>query len=198
MSTDMKTLVIDIARLIWEKRLSDIAGGNISVRRDNIVCITPRLMGYRLRWQTTEDDLSIVDLDGAVLEGPEQITREGAMHLGLYREFEDAGAIIHAHPYWTNVFVAKSRPIVPTFQATEKFGAIECIPETPGYSPELAENVISHFISKRDQWEKTALEVILPRHGIVAMGKDMNACFDIVDRVESECRCQILGKILDM
>ncbi len=38
---------------------------------------------------------------------------------------------------------------------------------------------------------------ILPRHGIVAMGKDMNACFDIVDRIETECRCQILGKLLD-
>jgi L-fuculose-phosphate aldolase len=139
-----------------------------------------------------------VNLDGDVLEGPEQITREGAMHLGLYREFSDAGAIIHAHPYWTNVFVAKSRPIIPTLQATEKFGTIDYIPETPGYSPELAENVISHFISKREQWEKTALEVILPRHGIVAMGKDMNACFDIVDRVESECRCQILGKLLDL
>ncbi len=198
MNEDLKQEVLDIARIVWDRRLSDVAGGNISIRRDDIVCITPRLMGYRLRWQITADDLSIVTPDGTVLEGPERITREGLMHLGLYKAFSDAGAIIHAHPYWTNVFVAKARPIVPVLQSTEKFGTIECIEETSGYSQELADRVIAHFLAKKAQWEKTPLELILPRHGIVAMGKDMNACFDIVDRIESDCRCQLLGKLLDL
>ncbi len=198
MNDDMKQLVLDIAQLMWARRLSDVAGGNISIRNKDIVCITPRLMGYRLRWQIGQDDLSLVKLDGTVIEGPKEITREGLMHLGLYRAFPDAGAIIHAHPYWTNVFVAKSRPIVPVLQSTEKFGTIGCIEETTGYSQELADRVIGHFLAKKAQWEKTPLELILPRHGIVAMGRDMNACFDIVDRIESDCRCQLLGKLLDL
>jgi L-fuculose-phosphate aldolase len=198
MRQDLKDIVLEIAGIIWERRLSDTAGGNISIRDGDTVCITPRLMGYRLRWQITADDLSIVTPTGTVLEGPEQITREGLMHLGLYREFGDAGAIIHAHPYWTNVFVAKARPIVPALETTGKFGTIECIPEAHGYSEELAENVINHFTAKRAQWEKTPLMTILPRHGIVAMGRDMNSCFDIVDRIETECRCQLLGKLLDL
>jgi L-fuculose-phosphate aldolase len=198
MNENVKKQVLDIAEIVWDRRLSDVAGGNISIRHEDIVCITPRLMGYRLRWQIGENDLSIVTLDGTVLEGPKEITREGLMHLGLYRAFGDAGAIIHAHPYWTNVFVAKSRPIVPILQSTEKFGTIECIEETTGYSQKLADRVIAHFLNKKAQWEKTPLELILPRHGIVAMGRDMNACFDIVDRVESDCRCQILGRLLDL
>ena len=197
MREDLKALVLDIARLIWERRLSDTAGGNISIRDNDTVCITPRLMGYRLRWQISAADLSIVTVTGKVLEGPAEITREGRMHLGLYEEFPDAGAVIHAHPYWTNVFVAKSRPIVPALETTQKFGTVECVPEAHGYSEELAKNVIAHFTTRRARWEKTALMAILPRHGIVAMGKDMNACFDIVDRIETECRCQILGKLLD-
>jgi L-fuculose-phosphate aldolase len=198
MKEHMKELVLEIAGLIWERRLSDTAGGNISLREGDTACMTPKLMGYRTRWQITEKDLSIVDLDGKVLEGPSEITREGMMHLGLYRAFGDAGAVIHAHPYWTTVFVAKARPIVPRLETTEKFGAIECIDEAHGYSKELADRVIAHFSAKRAQWEKTPLMVILPRHGIVAMGKDMNACFDIVDRIETECRCQILGRLLDL
>jgi len=194
----MKRQILDIAKLIWDRRLSDTAGGNISVQENDIICITPKLMGYRLRWQITEDDLSILRLDGEVIEGPREITREGRIHLGLYNEFDDAHAIIHAHPYWTSIFVARAQRIFPVLQMTEKFGTIECIDETPGRSEELAERVKQHFVSKREQWKKTALEVILPRHGIVAMGKDMNACFDIVDRVESDCRCQILGKLLDL
>jgi L-fuculose-phosphate aldolase len=198
MREDLKSVVLGIARLIWERRLSDTAGGNISLRDGDTVCVTPRLMGYRLRWQITDEDLSVVTLDGQVLEGPTEITREGRMHLGLYREFPDAGAVIHAHPYWTTVFVAKSRPIVPTLETTQKFGTVGCVQEAHGYSDELAKNVISHFTAKRAQWEKTPLMAILPRHGTVAMGKDMNACFDIVDRIETECRCQILGRLLDL
>lgn len=198
MREDLKETVLDISKLIWERRLSDTAGGNVSMRDGETVCMTPRLMGYRTRWQITEGDLSIVDISGKVIEGPPEVTREGVMHLGLYREFRDARAVIHAHPYWTTVFVSRGRPVVPTLETTEKFGVIDCIEEAHGYSMELAERVIAHFASKKAQWEKTALEVILPRHGIVAMGRDMNACFDIIDRIETECRVQILGKLLDL
>jgi L-fuculose-phosphate aldolase len=198
MLEDEKRLVLEIAKLIWDRRLSDTAGGNISVRNGENVCITPRLMGYRLRWQITEADLSIVDLEGTVLEGPKEITREGRLHLGLYKEFGEARAAIHAHPYWTNVFVAKARPIIPMLETTGKFGTIECIKEAHGYSEELAKNVIEHFKAKGAQWDKSPLMAIMPCHGIIAVGRDMNACFDIVDRIETECRCQILGKLLDL
>lgn len=199
MEDGLKGQVLEIARMVWERRLSDTAGGNISIRGSQRVCITPRLMGYRLRWQIAAEDLSVVGLDGVVVEGPKEITREGAMHLGLYRAFGDAGAVIHAHPYWTMPFVARGREIVPTLETTLKFGTIGCIEPVHGYTQELADRVIAHFEQRRAQWEKRgALEVILPTHGIVAMGRDMNACFDIVDRIETECRCQILGRLLDI
>ncbi len=198
MHEELKRTVLEIAALVWERRLSDAAGGNISVREGDTVCITPKLMGYRLRWHITEQDLALTTLSGEVREGPAEITREGLLHLGIYRAFDEAHAVIHAHPYWTNVFVAKARPIVPTLETTQKFGTIECIEETRGYSKELAEKVIAHFATKRELLRQSALMVILPRHGIVAAGRDMNACFDIVDRIESECRCQILGKLLDL
>jgi hypothetical protein len=47
------------------------------------MCITPRLMGFRLRWQIGVDDLSVVGLDGEVLEGPAEISREGLMPGGF-------------------------------------------------------------------------------------------------------------------
>ncbi len=198
MLEESKKLVLEIAKLVWERRLSDTAGGNISIREGDLVCCTPRLMGYRLRWQIKDADLSVVDLDGNVLEGPKQITREGRLHLALYKEFPEAHAVIHAHPYWTNVFVAKAKPIVPRLETTEKFGTIGCAKEAHGYSEELVESVLGHFREKKAQWEKSPLMAIMPRHGIIAVGRDMNACFDIVDRIETECRCQILGKLLDL
>jgi L-fuculose-phosphate aldolase len=154
-------------------------------------------MGFRCAGQIGVDDLSVVGSTERCWRGRRRSAARTDAR-GLYNAFGEAGAVIHAHPYWTNVFVAKGRPIVPALETTEKFGVIECIEEAHGYSKELAEKVVSHFRAKRDQWEKTALEVILPRHGIVAMGRDINHCFDIVDRIESDCRCQILGKLLDL
>jgi L-fuculose-phosphate aldolase len=198
MREDLKKRILYIAGIMWERRLSDIAGGNISIRDGEHICMTPKLMGYRLQWHIGPQDLAIVDVDGNILEGSEGLSRESTMHLGCYKNFPEASAVIHAHPYWTNVFVAKGRPIVPILETTKKFGTIECIEAAHGYSVDLANKVVEHFQGKAAQWAKTPLEVILPTHGIVAMGRDMNACLDIVDRLESDCRCQILGKILDL
>lgn len=199
MVEEMKIKVVAVSKIVRERNLSDIAGGNISVRNDEgIVCITPKLMGMRYQWEIDESLLTVLDLEGNVLEGAEGVSREVQMHLGCYNAFPEARAIIHAHPYWTNVFVSKARPIEPVLETTRKFGTIGTIQETHGYTQELADRVVAHFRNKLDQWEKTPLEVILPYHGIVAMGREMNACLDIVDRIESDCRCQILGKLLDL
>lgn len=120
------------------------------------------------------------------------------MHLALYKGFSDARAVIHAHPYWMNVFVAAEKPVVSILENTRKFGPIEYVKQAPGCSGELAENVLTHFKAKQTQWEKTALMGLLPRHGIVAMGRNMNAAFDILDRMESDCRCQILGRLFKL
>jgi L-fuculose-phosphate aldolase len=193
-----KDAIIRIARIMWDRRLSDVAGGNISIRgSDGNICITPKLMGFRFQWQIDRSHISVLDPDGNILEGSEGVSREVHMHVGCYKAFPEANAIIHAHPYWTNVFVSKPKAIVPGLETTRKFGTIEMIEAAHGYSQELADKVIAHFAEKKDQWAKSPLEVILPFHGIVAMGRDMNACLDIVDRIETECRCQILGKLLD-
>jgi L-fuculose-phosphate aldolase len=193
-----KDAIIRVARIMWDRRLSDVAGGNISIREaDGSICITPKLMGFRFQWQIDRSHISVLDPDGTVLEGSEGVSREVLMHVGLYKAFPEATAVIHAHPYWTNVFVSKPKAIVPGLETTRKFGTIGMIEAAHGYSQELADKVIAYFGERREQWAKSPLEVILPYHGIVAMGRDMNACLDIVDRIETECRCQILGKLLD-
>jgi L-fuculose-phosphate aldolase len=198
MKEQSKDAIIRVAKMMWDRRLSDVAGGNISIKdEDGMICITPKLMGYRFQWQVDRSHLSVLDAEGKVIEGSEGVSREVLMHVGCYKAFPEARAIIHAHPYWTNVFVSKPRAIVPGLETTRKFGTIGMIEEAHGYSQELADKVIAYFGERREQWAKSPLEVILPYHGIVAMGRDMNACLDIVDRIETECRCQILGKLLD-
>jgi ribulose-5-phosphate 4-epimerase/fuculose-1-phosphate aldolase len=41
MYENLKETVLNISRLIWERRLSDTAGGNISIRENDVMCIPP-------------------------------------------------------------------------------------------------------------------------------------------------------------
>ena len=67
--------------------------GNLSAREGDRVAITPT--GAQLA-ELTADQVSVVDLDGALVEGDFEPTSERELHLGVYRRY-DAGAVVHTH-----------------------------------------------------------------------------------------------------
>ena len=67
--------------------------GNVSARRDDRVAITPT--GAELA-ALRPQDITVVDLDGGVVDGPLAPTSELDMHLGVYARFE-SGAVAHTH-----------------------------------------------------------------------------------------------------
>ena len=67
--------------------------GNVSARDGDRVAITPTgadLAGLEA------DDVTVVDLGGAVIDGSLAPTSELDLHLGVYRRY-DAGAVVHTH-----------------------------------------------------------------------------------------------------
>jgi L-fuculose-phosphate aldolase len=73
------------------------SGGNISVRIGEHVLITPS--GYSLG-RLTEDDLSLVDLDGNLIEGLKP-SKELYLHLKIYNKMEQVQAVIHTHSVYS-------------------------------------------------------------------------------------------------
>src|SRR2546430_16312318 len=67
--------------------------GNVSARFGELVAVTPT--GAALA-DLTAEQIAVVDLDGAHIEGTLAPTSELELHLGVYRRFE-AGAVIHTH-----------------------------------------------------------------------------------------------------
>jgi len=52
------------------------------------------------------EDFLVLDLDGQILAGEGEFSREGAVHMACYHAFADAGCVFHAHPLNVMPFVS--------------------------------------------------------------------------------------------
>jgi L-fuculose-phosphate aldolase len=184
-------------RLLFERFLADAAGGNLSVRVGNRVCITPRYSGSQRHWQLSPEDVLVADLDRNILSGVGQISRESNVHFTLHREFSEHGtAVIHAHSRNLLVFAAAARPLPPVLEATRKFGETPVVDFAPAHSPKLAQHIATAMRGREARIRNHAAGVIAPYHGLFLMGKDLDAAFDAVERLDNKAYCILMGSLL--
>ena len=144
---DPRPLMVELAQLIYDRHLTNSAGGNMSCRVGEHVFITPRYLGSKHRWKLREDMVLVCDLDGTVVEGDQSmVSRESRMHFACLRAFPEATGVIHAHPRYLSVFAATGRPVVPITDYTEKYGVTEVVPYYPSHSQELADAVVACLV----------------------------------------------------
>jgi len=196
---EARKLIARIGKLMLERNLTDLAGGNISVRIEDYVVMSPSYAGTHQFWQLKPEDILILDLKGRPLEGDGKISREAPTHLKLLNAFYPGGqAVIHSHARNIMVFCAARQPIPPVLEYTYKFGEIKLVEYARGgvHSQQLAENVFKGFTGQEERIARQAAAVIVPWHGLFAVGKDLYATLDAVERIEVNARCILFGKIL--
>ncbi len=196
MSIDPKEHMIEIAALIYGRFLSNSAGGNISLRHDGRIYVSPRYMGSLYRYNIRPEQISVLDEAHRVVEGPQELSREIRMHLAVYDHLPEVGSVIHAHPRWLMVYAAAGRTMKPVLEFTDKFGDVECIPESVAHTQELADHVVGVAQRRRDQLNRVALGIILPRHGVAILAHDLDNAYDTLERLEDNARCTLFSRLL--
>jgi ribulose-5-phosphate 4-epimerase/fuculose-1-phosphate aldolase len=143
-------------------------GGNVSVRIDGreLMAVTPSSVKYH---EITPDDICIVDLAGAVVEGARAPSVEAGMHAGVYRERPDVGAVVHTHQIYGSVFALLNKPIPALFDevAFTLGESVDVIPYAVSGSPDLAANVAGKLGNNANAY-------IIQNHGIITLGKNMD------------------------
>jgi len=188
--------IAETGRLVFERHLTDAAGGNISVRVDDSVCITPRYSGSKRHWQLQPNQVLVSDLLGDKLEGDGDISRESKVHYRIYQEFPDAKAILHSHARNVMVFVASGQPIQPVLESTLKFDTIPVTSFAPAHSEMLADVIVEGVRGKEAYIRKYATAVIAPWHGLFVIGKDLDAAFDLTERIDTNAYCILMSRLL--
>jgi len=193
---NLPELITYVGQVMFERRLTDISGGNISARQEGMIYISPRYAGGRQHWHLKPEDIVSGSIhDDSLLTNP-RFSREGKAHLAIYRSFPEAEAVIHAHPFHVQPFVVAHKPIEPVLESTQKFGVIEVIKPAPSHSSELANNIVAGFKGKEDRIRKQAAAVLIPNHGIVVVGPNLLATLDALERIDWNAWCILAQRML--
>lgn len=189
--------IAKIGRLLFKRFLTDAGGGNISVRVGDRICISPRYSGSQRQWQLDPEDVLVTDFDRNILDGKGQISREANVHFNLHKEFSEWGtAVIHAHARNLLVFAAAARPMPAVLEGTRKFGETPVIDYAPAHSPRLGQNIVDSMRGREAKIRTQAAATLAPWHGLFLMGKDLDAAYDAVERLEGNAYSIIMGSIL--
>ncbi len=195
--TQTRIKIAETGKMVFARHLTDAAGGNISVRVGDKVCITPRYSGSKRHWQLQPNQVLVSDLQGTQLDGDGEISREGKVHYRLYKEFPAGTAVLHSHPRHVMVFVASGQPIEPVLEATLKFGTIPVAKNfAPAHSEKLADFIAEAMQGKDEAIKKYAAAVIAPWHGLFVVGKDLDAAFDLTERLDPNAYTILMSRLL--
>lgn len=194
--SETRTQIVEFGRLLYNRFLTDTAGGNISARAGDVIYITPRYSGSKFQWQIRPEQVLVMDLDGNKLEGVGELSREVSVHLRLYREFPEGKAVIHCHARNVMVFATAGQPIPPVWEGTLKFGVIKVCKFAPAHSRELADSVVSELRGQEAALRNYAIAAIAPSHGLFTLGRSLEAAFDATERIEGAAYSILMSKFL--
>jgi len=160
-----------------EVGLIRLSAGNISIRTGkHLAAITPSRIKYH---QMKVEDISIVDLDGHLIDGLTP-SSETPMHTAIYRNLPEVGGICHTHSSYAITFAMLEEDIPPA--NLELFACGAPIPVAPWACPgtEKAGEVTVEIFRSRPELKI----VLLNKHGLVAIGRDLNHAFEMAFSAE--------------
>ena len=195
--TAMREKIARLGLMLFDRFLTDAAGGNVSARAGDLICITSRYSGQKYQWHIQPEQVLVVDAEGNKLEGEGDISRESRVHLALYRQFPMANGIVHCHPRNVLPFCAAGKPIQPVLEATWKFGEIKVVPYAPAHSQALADYIVEAIRGQEARITKHAAAVLARWHGLFVAGRDLDAAFDAAERIDTNARIVMLSRSLE-
>jgi len=190
-------LICYVGRRMFERRLTDMAGGNISVRDEENIYITPRYSAAHKHWQLDPTDILSMPVGSTDLLEDTRFSREGKMHLAVFENYPDARVVLHAHSFNIQPFVAACKPIPPVLEATRKYGVIDLVEPAPAHSDQLAKNVVAGIADKQDKIRSNAAAVLIPYHGIVIVGKELMGALDSLERIDWNAWCVLSSRLIN-
>lgn len=184
-----REVLIKACRILAEQRLIRATEGNLSLREEEEVIITPT--GVR-KAELEVKDLSVIDLDGNHLEGPRP-SSEYRLHLEIYKRRPDVNAIVHAHPEFAAALsiagVSLEFPVLS--EAVAYLGPVPNVPHALPSTQDLAV-MAAEYTKKYDA-------LLLSNHGAVTVGHDVNFALYLMEILEYTARvfyrALLLGRV---
>lgn len=187
---EIKKQICEIGKRIYDKGMVASNDGNISVKiSDNEFLCTPT--GVSKGFMTPEY-ICKVDKDGKVLQanGNFKPSSEIKMHMRVYKERPDVGAVVHAHPLYATGFaiagIPLTQPIMP-----EAVIALGCVPIAEYGTPSTEEipNAVAKYLQSFDA-------VLLENHGALSYSDNLLNAYHKMESLEFYAHLLYISKQL--
>src|ERR1700729_4613970 len=165
--------VASASRHLAETGLVIGTAGNISARQGDLIAVTPT--GADLATVTAEM-VTVINLDGEVVDGEFAPTSEVPLHTGIYAA-TNALAITHAHAMASTALSCSHDELPPLhYSCLGLGGAPRTAPYATFGSQELADNVIAALQGRN--------AAMMQNHGSVAYGSTMDQAVERLELLE--------------
>jgi len=185
---DLRLELTKVMRILYERKYISSLSGNASVREpgSSEFWITPSGV---FKGALKPSDIIKMNVDGRVLEGRLKPSSEWRFHAAIYRKRKDVNAVIHAHNPITVGLTMAGITIKPvTAEGILFLRKIKIIPYAPPGSQELAGKVAKGI--------EDCNALILERHGVIAVGRNLVEAEVIVETLEDEALIHFITYIL--
>jgi ribulose-5-phosphate 4-epimerase/fuculose-1-phosphate aldolase len=186
MSTDPVSQVVAAHHALAAAGLSDLVWGHVGVRDPDGRGVWLKAAGWGFE-EVDADRVVLVSDAGEVLAGSGQRHIEYPIHTEVLRARPDVRAVVHTHGEAVTAFAALGVPL----RAVNHAGVLFSEPDVPRFggtgslvrTAELGASVAGAL--------GAAPAVLLPRHGLVAAGRDIAAAVMYAVLLDRACRAQL-------
>ncbi len=169
--------VAHYGRELLSRGLTTGSFGNLSVYvpEAKVMVISPSGMDYD---RISPQDVSVVTMDGVVLDGQRKPSSELDLHRVFYQKNPDVRAVVHTHSTYATLMACLGKPLQPIHYLIAYAGAMEvpCIPYYPFGTKELAQ------AAYEGMGDGSAL--LLGGHGLVCTGPTLSYAMDAAQQLE--------------
>lgn len=186
----IKDQICDVCHKMWQLGWVAANDGNVTVRLDDGTFLaTPTGISKSF---ITPEKLVRIDGDGKVVEGAEgyKPSSEIKMHLRCYRERDDVGGVVHAHPPTATGYAVAGLSL-DEYSMIETVIAIGSIPLTPYGTPSTMEvpEAITPYLKGHDV-------LLLQNHGALSVGVDLLTAYYRMETLELFAKISLTAHLL--
>lgn len=174
--TQVRADVIATALAMQSRGINNGMSGNVSVRIDDAVLITPSSVAYD---ELGVDDIVLMHPNGDFdVANDRQPSSEWRFHLDVFAARPDAAAIVHAHPVAATALSCHRRGIDSFHYMVAVAGGrdIRCADYATFGTAELSANVVAALDGRK--------ACLMANHGLLAIGSSLSNALDLAVEVE--------------
>lgn len=174
---ELREAIVHFARQMITTGLVRGTSGNLSARQPgaDTCLVTPSGVDYETM---KPEDVVLVDLSGRPVAGGPKPSVDTPIHVAIYRARSEVGACIHTHSPYAAAFSTLGRQIPPLITESAGYlgGAVRVLAYVPPARPDTGDLVAAGLGIDR--------AVLLPNHGVIAVGEELKKCFAAAMAVE--------------